>query len=281
LILSLCVHIALFYFGRVPQHLQINTALLSALDERPLIRDTFVTVTPPQTNKTPPTEIRPTHTEPTDELRPTADAKHTEAPRPPKTSTTQRRVTRPTTTARRATHITPPTQRPAQPTPSTERTGGAGGGSATASAGAVVAPAMALSGGEGARVAAAVGAGAGGGAGGGAGAGVGTGAGLSAAEVRGLQRGYYDSLNALMRRAREYPRAARRQGLEGVVLVELVVDSAGGLVSARVVKSSGYEVLDSAALSDVRRLERLPEPPRALNRKSLKLHIPFEYRLQA
>ena len=104
---------------------------------------------------------------------------------------------------------------------------------------------------------------------------------LSRSELRGLKRGYYSALNQVMRRERSYPRSARRRGLEGTVLVELVVDARGKLISATVVRSSGHEVLDNAALADVRKMKRLPKPPKELKRRRVKLHIPFEYSLQS
>ena len=104
---------------------------------------------------------------------------------------------------------------------------------------------------------------------------------LSRSELRGLQRGYYSELNQIMRRERSYPRSARRRGLEGTVLVELVVDARGRLIKASVIRSSGHEVLDQAALADVRKMKSLPKPPKALKRRSVKLHIPFEYSLQS
>ena len=104
---------------------------------------------------------------------------------------------------------------------------------------------------------------------------------LSREALIGLQRGYLSTLNQLMRRERSYPRSARRQGLEGVVLVELIVDAKGRVRSVKVARSSGYSALDEAALADVRKMQHLPRPPKALKRRALKLRIPFEYRLQS
>lgn len=104
---------------------------------------------------------------------------------------------------------------------------------------------------------------------------------LSKVELRELQRGYYSELNQIMRKERNYPRSARRQGLEGTVLVELIVDARGKLLSASVVRSSGHKVLDQAALTDVKKMKRLPKPPKELKRRQVKLHIPFEYSLQS
>lgn len=51
----------------------------------------------------------------------------------------------------------------------------------------------------------------------------------------------------------DYPWVARRRGLAGVVAVSVVVDAAGAVVSANVVRTSQHDVLDAAALGAVRR----------------------------
>lgn len=48
-----------------------------------------------------------------------------------------------------------------------------------------------------------------------------------------------------------YPGAARRRGWQGVVTLELTCDRDGKVVAARVTASSGYEILDEAAVAAV------------------------------
>ncbi|RMD68336.1 MAG: energy transducer TonB, partial [Gammaproteobacteria bacterium] len=55
-----------------------------------------------------------------------------------------------------------------------------------------------------------------------------------------------------------YPRLARRRGLEGEVLLEVKVGSAGLPLRVRVVRSSGHPVLDRAALEAVSRWRFAP-----------------------
>lgn len=50
----------------------------------------------------------------------------------------------------------------------------------------------------------------------------------------------------------DYPWVARRRGLEGVVAVSVVVDAAGVVTAASVLRTSWHEVLDAAALRAVR-----------------------------
>ena len=58
----------------------------------------------------------------------------------------------------------------------------------------------------------------------------------------------------------DYPPALAAQGIEGTVLLRLVVDSSGALIqdSTRVAESSGYPALDSAALQAAPSLRYAP-----------------------
>ncbi|HJW01882.1 MAG TPA: TonB family protein [Azospira sp.] len=71
-----------------------------------------------------------------------------------------------------------------------------------------------------------------------------------------------------------YPAEAIAQGLEGEVLLLLFLDAAGNVMAARVERSSGYAVLDQAAVTAARRLKALPEgaPREAV--------LPVRFRLQ-
>lgn len=71
-----------------------------------------------------------------------------------------------------------------------------------------------------------------------------------------------------------YPEAAIRQGLEGEVLVLLLLDPTGAVIAARIEESSGHALLDDAALRAVRRLRSLPADAPA---ESL---LPVRFRLQ-
>ncbi len=55
-----------------------------------------------------------------------------------------------------------------------------------------------------------------------------------------------------------YPPEAITQGLEGEVLVLMIIGESGQVAAARVETSSGYRVLDDAALRAVRALRSLP-----------------------
>ncbi len=78
----------------------------------------------------------------------------------------------------------------------------------------------------------------------------------------------------------DYPLLARRRGWEGRVRVALMVEPDGGLRDMHVVQSSGYQVLDEAALEDLREVGKLPEAYAWLGGKELAVILPIQYRLQ-
>jgi len=74
--------------------------------------------------------------------------------------------------------------------------------------------------------------------------------------------------------APEYPGSAQRNRYQGTVVIEIKVDEIGQITSATVYKSSGYTILDEAALQVVQRRWRFtPGPPRWL-------HWPCTFKMQ-
>ena len=59
----------------------------------------------------------------------------------------------------------------------------------------------------------------------------------------------------------EYPMQAQRRGYSGTVVVHIFVDTAGTVTSAEIFKSSGYTLLDEAAVEVVKRRWRFPPGP--------------------
>ena len=77
-----------------------------------------------------------------------------------------------------------------------------------------------------------------------------------------------------MSRALLYPREAIEQGIEGEATVLLFLDESGNAIAARLETSSGYALLDDAAVRAARTLRSLPEgaPREAL--------LPVRFRLR-
>lgn len=77
---------------------------------------------------------------------------------------------------------------------------------------------------------------------------------------------------------KEYPVDARLKHVEGRVVVRIVIQEDGQIVSAAVAKSSGHDTLDQAALETVRKISpiALTQP---LEQSPVTLHVPIRYQL--
>lgn len=80
-----------------------------------------------------------------------------------------------------------------------------------------------------------------------------------------------------LRRALRYPGEARRERLRGEVHVSFSVSANGGVASARVVRSTGHQVLDQAALETIRRAAPFPAIPTAAGRRSWDFTVPLAF----
>lgn len=76
----------------------------------------------------------------------------------------------------------------------------------------------------------------------------------------------------------EYPRLARQRGWEGEVLLWVKVDYLGEIVGCDVERSSGYLVLDEAALKAVRQWRFSPALQNGLPVESI-VHVPVAFKL--
>lgn len=90
----------------------------------------------------------------------------------------------------------------------------------------------------------------------------------------------YEYLAAQLAHYFTYPALARRQGWEGQVLLTLTIEPDGQLDNLQVARSSGYAVLDAAALHALQRVGRLSAAADWLAGSTLDMHLPVIYRLR-
>ena len=102
---------------------------------------------------------------------------------------------------------------------------------------------------------------------------------LSAAQEQGLTD-WQKSLVLALNAAKDYPRRARKARAEGTVTVAFSLDQYGRIKARQVSKSSGWPVLDKAALDIFDRLKALPAPPAAMGAGPFDLAIPISYRFR-
>ena len=96
------------------------------------------------------------------------------------------------------------------------------------------------------------------------------------ADITDWQKSLVLALNA----AKDYPRRAREARAEGTVTVAFTLDQYGAIKARRVSETSGWPVLDKAALGIFDSLEKLPRPPAALGAGPFDLAIPISYRFR-
>jgi TonB family protein len=83
-------------------------------------------------------------------------------------------------------------------------------------------------------------------------------AGRTGGSQSGLISTEYLGLVEAIERVKKYPRLARERGMEGVVRLRFMLNHSGGVDAVELVKSSGYEILDSASISAVYRAAPMP-----------------------
>lgn len=98
--------------------------------------------------------------------------------------------------------------------------------------------------------------------------------------VRQLLGRYGVGLKAQMKRYFVYPRAAKDNNLEGTLELALVIGANGMISELSVVKSSGHDVLDRAAMDFVRKAKPLVPIPEGLRGREFRLEIPVEFSLK-
>lgn len=80
-------------------------------------------------------------------------------------------------------------------------------------------------------------------------------------------------------RYKRYPRAARRQGQEGIAHLRLVIDRQGLVLAASLATPSGFTLLDDEVLALARRAEPLPPPPDDVAGATIELVLPVAFQL--
>ena len=92
------------------------------------------------------------------------------------------------------------------------------------------------------------------------------------------QSAYYRLLLAQIKRSQRYPDDARREGKEGTVYLQIVVQRVGRIRSYDIVKSSGFQELDDAAVQTlVRANENLPPFPDEITDQELRFGLPIRF----
>jgi protein TonB len=76
-----------------------------------------------------------------------------------------------------------------------------------------------------------------------------------------------------------YPRWAREAGYEGITKIRFAILSNGELEKVSIVNSSGYDILDNAAIAAIEKAAPFPPLPDSLKRDMLQLELPIAFQL--
>jgi protein TonB len=90
---------------------------------------------------------------------------------------------------------------------------------------------------------------------------------------------YLEMIRFKIEKHKLYPVTARNQGIKGRVILSLVITLRGEVNSLKIKKSSGYDILDTAALSAVRNAVPFPTPPGNFFKKDIYLSIPILFEI--
>lgn len=85
------------------------------------------------------------------------------------------------------------------------------------------------------------------------------------------------ALVAQLERHKRYPSEAQARGEHGVAQLAFSIDRSGGVHNARIVRSSGSNILDDATLSLVARAAPLPPPPPDVPGSQIAIVVPIRY----
>jgi periplasmic protein TonB len=88
------------------------------------------------------------------------------------------------------------------------------------------------------------------------------------------------ALIAQLERYKRYPAEAQTRGEEGVAQLAFDVDRDGRVHHARILHSSGYDLLDRATLSLIERAQPLPPPPPELRGAQIAIVVPIRYNIR-
>ncbi len=87
-------------------------------------------------------------------------------------------------------------------------------------------------------------------------------------------------LAARLERFKRYPSEAQSRGEQGVAQLAFSVDRSGGVHRARIVRSSGSNLLDAATLALVERAAPLPPPPPEISGAQIAIQVPIRYNMR-
>ena len=102
---------------------------------------------------------------------------------------------------------------------------------------------------------------------------------VNQADIDAARNQYGSALSREIAKHINYPGIATQRGWQGVVEIDFQLDGNGKILSQKIRKGSGYDVLDKQALEMVRK-SNFPTPPEVLKSGAFNVTVPVSFRLE-
>lgn len=103
---------------------------------------------------------------------------------------------------------------------------------------------------------------------------------LSADSLAIIKAAYLEKLKKKLNENKNYPPAAKRRGLEGVVHLKFKIMADGTIINETVSQKSQFAILDRSALETVKNITKHKPIPKELEMESMELEVPFFFILK-
>lgn len=95
-----------------------------------------------------------------------------------------------------------------------------------------------------------------------------------------LMLNYQKAVKKKIENCKRYPKWARKQGFEGTAHLKFTILSTGTVKDIKIIKSSGFNILDKEAISTVKRASPFPPIPKKINRSTLTIEVSLVFQLK-
>lgn len=102
---------------------------------------------------------------------------------------------------------------------------------------------------------------------------------VSQVDIDAARNQYGSALSREIAKHINYPGIATQRGWQGVVEIDFQLDGNGKILSQKIRRGSGYDVLDKQALEMVRK-SNFPTPPEVLKSGAFNVTVPVSFRLE-
>jgi len=102
---------------------------------------------------------------------------------------------------------------------------------------------------------------------------------LSKSQISQIKNKYINQIYNSIKITKKYPKMAKRLNQQGVAEVSFTINKNGCISNVKLYKSSGYSLIDKAAVKAVKKIINLKPIPKKLNKNKWEMVLPINYKL--